>query len=153
MISGVSQIIDGQVQYDNAMTNMQKEKALLELSWNDIKSAPSEANNALISTISIFAFDNIYATVYICEAINIDDIKKYHKMYGYQTEEVVSAEELKQYHTVFDYIRFEDANFITNLPHNTHQIIKKIFESGVRFWYDIDTFLNFDIDNLEYQGA
>lgn len=153
MISGVSQIIDGHVQYDNAMTNMQKERALLELSWNDIKSAPSEANNALISTISIFAFDNIYATVYICEAINIDDIKKYHKMYGYQTEEVVSAEELKQYHTVFDYIRFEDANFITNLPHNTHQIIKDIFESGIRFWYDIETFLDFDVDNPEYQGA
>lgn len=153
MISGVSQIIDGRIQYDNAMTNMQKEKALLELSWNDIKSAPSEANNALISTISILAFDNVYATVYLCEAINIDDIKKYHKMYGYQTEEVVSADELQQYHTVFDYIRFEDANFITNLPHNTHQIIKDIFESGVRFWYDIDTFLNFDIDNPEYQGV
>lgn len=153
MISGVSQIIDGKVQYDNAMTNMQKERALLELSWNDIKSAPSEAVNALNPSISVTAYDDLYASIYECTAINFDDIKKYHKMYGYQTEEVVSADELKQYHTVFDYIRFEDANFITNLPHNTHQIIKEIFESGIRFWYDIDTFLNFDIDNPEYQGA
>ena len=149
MASGGSQIADSQVQYENTLTNMQKERALLELSWNDIKSAPSEAVNALIPSLSVSSFDNMYASVYMCEAINLGDIKKYHKIYGYQTEEVVDVNELKQQHTVFDYIRFEEANFITNLPHNTHQIIKRIFESGIRFWYDEDNFLNFDIDNPE----
>ena len=153
MASGASQIADSQVQYENTLTNMEKERALLEISWNDIKSAPSEAVNALSPSFSAYTYDNLYASVYMCEAVNIEAIKKYHKIYGYQTEEVVEADELKQQHTVFDYIRFEDANFITNLPHNTHQIIKKIFESGVRFWYDEYNFLNFDIDNLEYQGA
>lgn len=153
MASGGSQIADSQVQYENTLTNMEKERALLQLSWNDIKSAPSEAVNALNPSVSVTAYDTLYASIYECTAINIDDIKKYHKMYGYQTEEVIEADELKQQHTVFDYIRFEDANFITNLPHNTHQIIKKILESGVRFWYDEENFLNFDIDNQEYQGV
>lgn len=153
IVSGASQIADSHIQYDNALTNMEKERALLQLSWNDIKSAPSEAVNALNPSISVTAYDNMYASIYECTVINFEDVKKYHKMYGYQTEEVVEADELKQQHTVFDYIRFEDANFITNLPHNTHQIIKQIFESGIRFWYDEDNFLNFDIDNPEYQGV
>ena len=153
MVSGISSIIDARTQYQNTLTNLEKERALLGIEWGDIKSAPNNFFSLGNDTSILSATDNAYINIYIKSPVNIEQIKKYHKMYGYQTEEVVSAEELKQYHTVFDYIRFEDANFITNLPHNTHQIIKKIFESGVRFWYDIDTFLNFDIDNPEYQGA
>lgn len=153
MTSGISSIIDARTQYQNTLTNLEKERALLGIEWGDIKSAPNNFYSLGNDTSILSATDNAYINIYLKEPVNIEQIKKYHKMYGYQTEEVVSADELKQYHTVFDYIRFEDANFITNLPHNTHQIIKEIFESGIRFWYDIDTFLNFDIDNPEYQGA
>lgn len=151
--SGASQIADSQVQYQNTLTNLEKERALLQIQWGDIKSAPSNFYSLGNDTGALAETDNSYISVYLKEPINLEQIQKYYKMYGYQTEEVIEADELKQQHTVFDYIRFEDANFITNLPHNTHQIIKQIFESGIRFWYDEENFLNFDIDNPEYQGV
>lgn len=151
-IQGASTIADAVVQYENTLTNQEKERALLEISWQDIKNTPADVMSfgAVHGLQGVNQF--ISSVIYIGIASNIEAIKKYHKMYGYETHEVVSATDLKRAHNIFDYIRFEDANFITNLPHNTHNIIKSILESGIRFWYDIDTFMNFDIENTEYEA-
>lgn len=151
-IQGAGSIADAVVQYENTLTNQEKERALLKISWQDIKNTPADVMSfgAVHGLQGVNEF--ISSVIYIGIASNIEAIKKYHKMYGYETHEVISPADLKRAHNIFDYIRFEDANFITNLAHNTHNIIKSILESGVRFWYDIDTFMNFDIENTEYEG-
>lgn len=151
IISGAGSIADAQVAYENALTNMEKEKALLELSWSDIKSSPSEVNNLGLD-IPIYDDYGLYEIgIYISEAANIDEVKQYHDLYGFQTEEIVEPCELTRQHQKFDYIRYEDFNFVSGLPQATHNAIKSIFESGIRFWYDIADFLNYDGSNPEYE--
>lgn len=151
--NSISSIINASTTYENEMTNLEKEKALLEISWNDIKSSPSILNNINTSSIiSIIRGDKkTYATkVYLVKPSNLEDIEKYHKIYGYETHRIEDISlSLFKNHTNFDYIRFDECNIISYLPKNIITMIKNILTSGIRFWYDVNHFLEFDYPNDE----
>lgn len=150
---GAMQIANAQVQYSNSELEREKQKALLEISWNDIKSSPSEYSN-ILSNITVFyanGIQGIEIDLYI--SANINDIIKYHKQYGYKVNrmELLNWQDIKQ-HTIFDYISFNTITIKSTLPQFYTTMIEQQYEQGVRFWYDYSKFMNYTIDNEERGG-
>lgn len=132
-------ITDINTAYENAKTNIQKERDLLELEYNNIKNTPNEALNQNSSTY-YKTYDEIKLSVY--EAENIDQIKKYHKKFGFQTSlQSDSDMTLSQLHDNaarhFDYIVTKNASIISeNIPKSAAANIEKIFDNGIYLWRD-----------------
>lgn len=147
-----NQIANAEVQYANSELQRQKEKALLDIQWNDIKSSPSEYSNTMSGLTSLYrnGIQNIEIDLYI--ATNIEDIIKYHKYYGYKVNrmEKLTWQDIKQ-HTVFDYISFNTITLKSTLPQFYTAMIEQQYEQGVRFWYDYNNFMNYEIENEEVQ--
>ena len=147
---GAMQIANANVQYNNSELERKKQKALLQISWNDIKSSPSEYSNIMSNVTTFYAngIQGIEIDLYI--AINIDDIIKYHKQYGYKINrmETLTWADIQQ-HTVFDYISFNTITLKSTLPQFYTAMIEQQYEQGVRFWYDYANFMNYQIENTE----
>lgn len=156
-MASATSLANGVTTYENEKLNREKERALLEIAWNDIKSSPSSLNNlnsdmfCYLQSFGEEEYENTSAAIIaITYPANLDDIREFHKIYGFATHKVedYSHETLKK-HTVFDYISFDDPILTANLPKDTIAIIKEIYRNGIRFWYSIDTFLNYSIENEE----
>ena len=90
----------------------------------------------------------IFLDLYV--ATNIEDIIKYHNKYGYKLdrEQLINMSNIKK-HNLFDYIQFNEVVLETLLPHSTRNDIETLLESGVRFWYDYNKFLDYSQENTE----
>lgn len=151
MATEASQGILGAVtQYANSKLEMQKDKALQQIGWNDIKSSPSSFSN-LSSSISAKyknGFQGIEVDIYIAK--NIEDIKSYHNQFGY----VVNRMESNPFtnfkkHTNYDFISFNEVTLALEYPQEIIGILEEQLESGIRFWYNYNNFLNYEIGNGE----
>lgn len=143
--------IENRRQYNNLMTEQEKERALLALSWNDIKSSPDVYSNTMSTLTSRYSkgWQGISIDWYC--ASNFEDIKKYHKVYGYRLDKYDKFDRTKflKQHTVFDYLALSNVTFKSNLPHNIISAMSDVLSNGVRFWYNPDHFMNFELENTE----
>lgn len=147
--------IENRRQYNNLMNEQEKERALLAMGWNDIKSSPDIYSNTTTTLTSRYckgwqgiAIDYYYAT-------NIEDIKRYHKMYGFRLDKYDKFDTTKfiKQHTNFDFVSLSNVTFKSFLPHNIIASMCDVLNNGVRFWYSYDNFMNFDVDNSERVGV
>ena len=143
-------IAGAEVEYTNSEIQREKEKAILDISWNDIKSSPSVYSNTVSGLTSFYrnGIQNIEIHLYI--ASNLQDIINYHKQYGYKVNrmETLTWADIQQ-HTVFDYISFNTITLKSTLPQFYTAMIEQQYEQGVRFWYDYANFMNYQIENTE----
>lgn len=153
-VSGVTGFLGAMTNYANGKLEMAKDKALQQIGWNDVKSSPSAFSNITSNLSSKYrnGTQGIEVDIYIAK--NIEDIKAYHKQYGYVIN-IMQSSPLNDIHnhTVFDFISFNEITLGLLLPQNMVSLIEEQLESGVRFWYDYDNFLNYDIANNDYTGG
>lgn len=126
------------VAYENTLTTIEQESALLEIGFNDIKNSPDQVKNLSGNGYLDVVVDR-RAKIAIYEATNISEIIKYHKRFGFETSlqtEIIDIEGLhdkKAWH--FDYIRTLNCNVISeNIPKTSADMIAKIFNSGIYLW-------------------
>lgn len=150
--STANNLLGAKTTFNNSELQRQKEKALLDIKWNDIKSSPSAFSNMNSSITAKYNSGPQCIEVDIYIANNIDDIAKYHKQYGYKVNrmEKLTWQDIKQ-HTVFDYISFNTITLKSTLPQFYTAMIEQQYEQGVRFWYDYNNFMNYEIENEEVQ--
>lgn len=148
---GATQGILGAVtQYANSKLEMAKDRALQQIGWNDIKSSPSSYSNMSSSLTSKYknGTQGIEVDIYIAK--NIEDIINYHKQFGYVVNRMQSNPFTNfKKHTVFDYVSFNEVTLALEFPQYIVGMLEEQLESGIRFWYDYDNFLNYDIENSE----
>ena len=153
-VSGTTGFLGAMTNYANGKLEMAKDKALQQIGWNDVKSSPSVFSNITSNLSSKYrnGTQGIEVDIYIAK--NIEDIKAYHKQYGYVIN-IMQSSPLNDIHnhTVFDFISFNEITLGLLLPQNMVSLIEEQLESGVRFWYDYDNFLNYDIANNEYTNT
>ena len=153
-VSGTTGFLGAMTNYANGKLEMAKDKALQQIGWNDVKSSPSAFSNITSNLSSKYrnGTQGIEVDIYIAK--NIEDIKAYHKQYGYVIN-IMQSSPLNDIHnhTVFDFISFNEITLGLLLPQNMVSLIEEQLESGIRFWYDYDNFLNYDIANNDYTGG
>ena len=153
-VSGTTGFLGAMTNYANGKLEMAKDKALQQIGWNDVKSSPSAFSNITSNLSSKYrnGTQGIEVDIYIAK--NIEDIKAYHKQYGYVIN-IMQSSPLNDIHnhTVFDFISFNEITLGLLLPQNMVSLIEEQLESGVRFWYDYNNFLNYDIANNDYTGG
>lgn len=153
-VSGTTGFLGAMTNYANGKLEMAKDKALQQIGWNDVKSSPSAFSNITSNLSSKYrnGTQGIEVDIYIAK--NIEDIKAYHKQYGYVIN-IMQSSPLNDIHnhTVFDFISFNEITLGLLLPQNMVSLIEEQLESGIRFWYDYNNFLNYDIANNDYTGG
>ena len=122
-----------------------------QIQFNDIKTSPSAYDN-LTSPVTA-RFNAVYypLCVYLYTARNINDVKKYHEIYGYEINKTLdnfSFSSIKN-HENFDYISFVSLFIHANIPRDMEETIEQILTNGVRFWYDYTKFLDYSLPNNE----
>ena len=128
-----------------------KDRAMQQIQFNDIKTSPSAYDN-LTSPVTA-RFNAVYypLCVYLYTARNINDVKKYHELYGYEINKTLdnfSFSSIKN-HENFDYISFVSLFIHANIPRDMEETIEEILTNGVRFWYDYTKFLDYSLPNNE----
>lgn len=137
-------LLGAQNAYDNTIANIELEKELLAISYQNIKSAP----NKVIFSPSDFCLHGLKNGVYfwIEEATNINDIKAYHNRYGYEYNNIgdkkfgksATLHDLLSYSTIgalkHNYIVFDSVNFKSFLPKAVKDSIINILKRGVHLW-------------------
>lgn len=139
--------------YQIAENNIQKEKELLQLSWNDIKASPNSMYNYGAGNNIISMIDYGYV-LYIMEPVDMNnvDMKKYHMIYGYKINRKFAAQNEANFKGINDimlayenkndtltdikykFIRLESDFVIDNLPLTVRKMLKEIFADGVKFY-------------------
>ena len=140
--------------YANGKLEMAKDKALQQIGWNDIKSSPSSFANMCSSLTAKYnnGHQGIEVDIYIAK--NIEDIKAYHLQFGYVVNRMESNPFTNfQKHENFDYISFNEVTLAMELPQYIVSVLEEILESGIRFWYNYDNFLNYNLPNLEVSNG
>ena len=128
-----------------------KDRAMQRIQFNDIKTSPSAYDN-LTSPVTA-RFNAVYypLCVYLYTARNINDVKKYHEIFGYEINKTLdnfSFTSIRN-HENFDYISFVSLFIHANIPRDMEETIEQILTNGVRFWYDYTKFLDYSLPNNE----
>lgn len=128
-----------------------KDRAMQRIQFNDIKTSPSAYDN-LTSPVTA-RFNAVYypLCVYLYTARNMNDVKKYHQIYGYEINKTLdnfSFSSIRN-HENFDYISFVSLFIKANIPRDMEETIEEILTNGVRFWYDYTKFLDYSLPNNE----
>ena len=143
-------ILGAVTSYANGKLEMEKDKALQQIGWNDVKSSPSSFSNLSSNITAKYrnGMQGIEIDIYIAK--NIEDIKNYHKQYGYVVNRMQSNPFTNfQKHNNFDFISFNEVTLSLTYTQEIIAILEEQLESGIRFWYNYDNFLNYDIENME----
>lgn len=139
--------------YQIAENNIQKEKELLQLSWNDIKASPNSMYNygAGNNIISLIDFGYV---LYIMEPVDMNnkDMKTYHMIYGFKINRKYGAQDETKFKGINDillayenkndtitdikykFIRLDSDFVIDNLPLTVRKMLKEIFADGIKFY-------------------
>lgn len=159
LISATSDVVGGgaktligiETKQDVFAIEQAKDRAMQQIQFNDIKTSPSAYDN-LTSPVTA-RFNAVYypLCVYLYTARNINDVKKYHELYGYEINKTLdnfSFTSIKN-HENFDYISFVSLFIHANIPRDMEETIEEILTNGVRFWYDYTKFLDYSLPNNE----
>ena len=151
--SYASNITATEYAYQIAENNIEKEKALLEISWNDIKASPNSMYNYGSGNNILSYIDNAYV-LYFMKPVDMseDTARKYHMEYGYKINRKYSANSVQEYAGLNDImLMFEDKDnsindinykfirldcdfVIDNLPLTVRKMLTSIFKDGVKFY-------------------
>lgn len=159
LISATSDVVGGgaktligiETKQDVFAIEQAKDRAMQRIQFNDIKTSPSAYDN-LTSPVTA-RFNAVYypLCVYLYTARNMNDVKKYHELYGYEinkTLDYFSFASIRN-HENFDYISFVSLFIKANIPRDMEETIEQILTNGVRFWYDYTKFLDYSLPNNE----
>lgn len=159
LISATSDVVGGgaktligiETKQDVFAIEQAKDRAMQQIQFNDIKTSPSAYDN-LTSPVTA-RFNAVYypLCVYLYTARNMNDVKKYHELYGYEinkTLDYFSFASIRN-HENFDYISFVSLFIKANIPRDMEETIEQILTNGVRFWYDYTKFLDYSLPNNE----
>lgn len=159
LISATSDVVGGgaktligiETKQDVFAIEQAKDRAMQQIQFNDIKTSPSAYDN-LTSPVTA-RFNAVYypLCVYLYTARNINDVKKYHELYGYEINKTLdnfSFASIRN-HENFDYISFVSLFIKANIPRDMEETIEQILTNGVRFWYDYTKFLDYSLPNNE----
>ncbi len=128
--------------------NHKKERALLELQIQDLVNTP---DSVTMGNSVFFHFKNKkYINITYLENIRLNEILKTNKMFGYNT--AIEIKEIKS-HDIFDYIRSDTLTLSFKNNFNPSEleraIIENYFSNGIRTWYNINYYKNFEVENSE----
>ncbi len=128
-----------------------KDRAMQRIQFNDIKTSPSAYDNLTSPVTSRFNAVYYPLCVYLYTARNINDVKKYHELYGYEINKTLDSFSFSSIrnHENFDYISFVSLFIKANIPRDMEETIEQILTNGVRFWYDYTKFLDYSLPNNE----
>lgn len=159
-----SQLVGSVTAYENTKTNIEKESALLELSYQDLKSAPATVNNQTLNQNSFASISGGFKIVLVSP--NYDEyntISRYHTIYGFKLEEYtntqikynssnVSLSEFLKPSTDsalnnYRYLCAKDVKLQNGLK-NICQIISGILENGLKIWGSAS---NLETSNYPYE--
>lgn len=159
LISSTSNVVGGgaktligiETKQDVFAIEQAKDRAMQQIQFNDIKTSPSAYDN-LTSPVTA-RFNAVYypLCVYLYTARNINDVKKYHELFGYEINKTLdnfSFASIRN-HENFDYISFVSLFIKANIPRDMEETIEQILTNGVRFWYDYTKFLDYSLPNNE----
>jgi len=126
------------VAYENTLTTIEQESALLKIQYNDIQNSPATVNNMYSGGTYVYGVNSVIK-LNLLEPNNIAEIIKYHKRFGFETALQTEITDLGGLHDVnarhFDYIRTLNCNVISeNIPRTSAEMIQKIFNSGIYLW-------------------
>lgn len=128
-----------------------KDRAMQRIQFNDIKTSPSSYDNLTSPVTSRFNAVYYPLCVYLYTARNMNDVKKYHELYGYEINKTLDSFSFSSIrnHENFDYISFVSLFIHANIPRDMEETIEQILTNGVRFWYDYTKFLDYSLPNNE----
>lgn len=128
-----------------------KDRAMQRIQFNDIKTSPSAYDNLTSPVTSRFNAVYYPLCVYLYTARNMNDVKKYHELYGYEINKTLDSFSFSSIrnHENFDYISFVSLFIKANIPRDMEETIEQILTNGVRFWYDYTKFLDYSLPNNE----
>lgn len=148
-----SQLVGSVTAYANTKTNIEKENALLELSYQNLKSAPSTVNNQTLNQNSFASIPSGGFKIVLVSP-NYDEyntISRYHTVYGFKLEEYTNTDVKYGASNVslseflkpsgdsslnsYRYFCAKDVKLQNGLK-NVCQIISGIFENGLKIWGD-----------------
>lgn len=148
---GAKTLIGIETKQDVFAIEQAKDRAMQRIQFNDIKTSPSAYDN-LTSPVTA-RFNAVYypLCVYLYTARNINDVKKYHELYGYEINKTLDSFSFStiKNHENFDYISFVSLFIHANIPRDMEETIEEILTNGVRFWYDYTKFLDYSLPNNE----
>lgn len=134
--------------YMTLNNNQAKERKLQELQIQDIRNTPD--NVSFNSSLGVYIRTKQYVRLMRYENVFLDQIKAYHKAYGF--ESMIDISDSFQQHTLFDYYRADDTVLNTDevfLDEMERSQVEDTFSKGVRVWYDYNNMKNFTIENPE----
>lgn len=165
IVGGTNNLIGSVTSYINAKNNIEKEKALLELEWKNIKSKPASIYNFQANQNAYALMENDLC-IYLSYPVEEDLVYKYHDRYGYKISVYLdetstyynklngykymlpissTSDANKRYGQKFDFVRYSDVEIITtNIPKSASNIIKQILEQGITYWYNYDNMFSYE---------
>lgn len=151
--SYASNITATEYAYQIAENNIQKEKAMLEISWNDIKNSPNVMYNYGSGNNILSYIETAYQLCYYKPTDQTkEDVRNYHMQYGYKinkkycnksgNEGMKLNDIMLLYEDVnntindinYKFLRFESDFVIDNLPLTVRKMLSEIFKDGVKFY-------------------
>lgn len=148
---GAKTLIGIETKQDVFAIEQAKDRAMQRIQFNDIKTSPSAYDNLTSPVTSRFNAVYYPLCVYLYTARNINDVKKYHELYGYEINKTLDSFSFSSIrnHENFDYISFVSLFIHANIPRDMEETIEQILTNGVRFWYDYTKFLDYSLPNNE----
>lgn len=89
--------------------------------------------------------DNNIFTRYTIKREFAERLDKYFDMYGYTINELKNINITSRPN--WNYIKTQGANILGNIPQYDLQTIKEMFDNGITFWHNPDTFLDYSQNN------
>lgn len=168
IVGGANNLIGSVTSYVNAKNNIEKEKALLELEWKNIKSKPASIYNFQTNQNAYALMENDLC-IYLSYPVEEDLVYKYHERYGYKISVYLDEKDTNynkidgykymlsvpkdtklKYGQKFDFVRYSDIEITsTNIPKSANNIIKQILEQGITYWYDYNNMFSYE-DNYSH---
>ena len=152
MASPINNAVDAITSVSNFDENVAKQNALLDLKIMDMQNSVDKVSVG--DNLGEYIQDELFFNIKFFDVIQINSIIKNHKMFGFTYCKDINN--IKN-HTLFDYSQGVDLVFKFKndfSPNESERVtISKYFENGVRYWYDINNYKNFEIENSEVQDG
>lgn len=151
LASAVGGVIDSATKGANLAINQEKERALLDLKLADIQNqADTVALNGSLAQV-IETAGGIRAFVGVIP--NLDFYKRYYKAFGFKTPrgENILINSIRQ-HVNFDYLKVTDFTLAQDSIKLTQSEVVELTQelnAGIRLWYSLANYKNFDAANNE----
>ena len=140
MISGAFDLVAMDVNHEYYITNMMAQREKQSLLPNTGSVSGSNA-----TMLGYDLIDNNIFTRYSIKADACARIDKYFDMYGYTINELKAINITSR--SNWNYIKTQGANLLGDIPQMDLQAIKEMFNSGITFWHNPTTFLDYSQTN------